>query len=109
MMLTSSMLRAVTGIILLYRSADASSVSERPPLRLNLVRDDNACVDANSLHATFACADLETRRNGWSLYGNGGKYPCGMFSILLFSHTERNQEMKIALKTVTDMGLPLTK
>ena len=87
-MLTSSMLRAVTGIFLMYRTADASSVSERPPLRLNLVRDDNACVDATSLHATFACADFETRRNGWSLYGNGGKFQFGVLSVILFSHTE---------------------
>ena len=90
-MLSASTLGALTGLFLLYHAVGATSVSERPPIRLSLVREDKTCVDANSLHATFACADFDARRNGWSLYGNGGEFLWGMLYLCSsFSHTERN-------------------
>ena len=83
-MFTASTLRTVTSVLLLYHTVDATAVFERPPIRLNLVLEDKTCVDASSLHATFACADFETRGNGWNLYGNSGKFPYRMPRIFLF-------------------------
>jgi len=74
-MLAVSTFRTITSVLLLGGMVVATSVFERSHIRLNLVIEDKTCVDANSLHATFACADFETRGNGWNLYGSSGKFP----------------------------------
>ena len=95
-MLAVSTFRTITSVLLLGGMVDATSVFERPHIRLNLVIEDKTCVDANSLHATFACADFLTRGTGWNLYGSSGKFPYRM-SFSSFTNTEHIQEMKTNL------------